>query len=163
MKWIPGFEDRYAVSANGEIWSYVGHIPRKLKPDLVKGYHRVTLFDSNKRTRMPVHRIVALTYILNPENRPQVNHIDGNKINNAAINLEWMTSKENCAHALEEGLYKTAVGEQYNRSDLTDMEVLQIRSVWEENAHTQKELANMFSTTRSNINNIVNRYTWKHI
>lgn len=79
---------------------------RVLKTDLTNmGYKRVTLWHvDQKRVRVAVHRLVAMTFVPNPENKPMVNHLDGNKINNHRTNLEWVSCSENTIHAFETGL-----------------------------------------------------------
>ena len=66
--------------------------------------YSVELWRDNKRKRVPVHRIVAMAYIPNPHDYPQVNHIDGNRKNNSVGNLEWCTASENNYHAYRTGL-----------------------------------------------------------
>lgn len=92
---VPGFEGRYAASSDGRIWSYIKN--RYLKPTCARGgYLKVLLHDSNgKRYTKLVHRIIAETFIPNPNNYPQINHKDENKHNNAVENLEWCTAKYN--------------------------------------------------------------------
>lgn len=68
------------------------------------GYMKVNLTKDNKLKGYSIHRLVALTFILNIENKPQVNHIDGNKENNFVNNLEWVTNNENQQHAIDIGL-----------------------------------------------------------
>jgi len=68
-------------------------------------YLRVTLCKDGNSELVYVHRLVAEAYIPNPENKPMVNHIDGNKQNNNVGNLEWVTGYENRLHAFELGLY----------------------------------------------------------
>ena len=70
------------------------------------GYVRMELFKDHKPKIFNVHRMVAEIFIPNPENKPFVNHIDGNKRNNCVSNLEWCTQKENIAHAFRTGLSK---------------------------------------------------------
>ena len=70
------------------------------------GYCRVSLSVNNKRTTYDVHRLVAKNFIPNPENKPQVNHKDGDKTNNCVNNLEWNTRIENMYHAYKLGLVK---------------------------------------------------------
>ena len=63
-----------------------------------KGYLRVYLYKNGKRKHHKIHRLVAKAFIPNPNNKPQVNHIDGNKQNNSITNLEWVTDEENKLH-----------------------------------------------------------------
>lgn len=94
------FDSNYKVSNYGRIFSK--RTNKILKGELTeKGYIRVAL---TEHKRYLVHCIVARTFIPNPENKPQVNHIDGNKQNNYVDNLEWCTQSENMRHALKTGL-----------------------------------------------------------
>lgn len=70
-----------------------------------KGYKQVTLYDKNKKPKtMRVHKLVALCFIPNPKNLTQINHIDGNKLNNNQNNLEWISNYDNMQHAIKNGL-----------------------------------------------------------
>lgn len=95
-KEIPGYPNYYATE-DGQIWSEKTH--KFLSQSLRGEYLRVSLFQNGKRISENVHRLVALTFIPNPNNLPQVNHIDENKINNNVKNLEWVTVKQNMNHA----------------------------------------------------------------
>ena len=98
-KEIPGYEKKYKVSNLGNVYS--NKHKRILKPYKVrKGYLRVDLFGSKfVRKHQKVHRLVAMAFIPNPDNKPQINHIDGNPANNCVTNLEWCTNDENQKHA----------------------------------------------------------------
>lgn len=98
----------YEVSSTGKIRSlrYLGH--NKVKelvahPD-AKGYLRIGLTKDGAKHTFKVHRLVAQAFIDNPENKSQVNHKDGNKVNNRADNLEWCTAHDNVVHAYQNGL-----------------------------------------------------------
>ena len=93
MKDIVGYEGKYAITRDGRVWSY----KRKkfLKPGLVRGYYQVVLCKDRKRKRYYIHRLVAQTFIPNPDNLSQVNHKDENKQNNCVENLEWCDAKYN--------------------------------------------------------------------
>lgn len=115
MKPIPGFE-LYSADKQGSIYrtSYTDKentakysLPHKLSPSYDRdGYPRVVLSVNGKTFYKKVHYLVALTFIPNPENKPWVNHIDGNKKNNKVENLEWVTPCENVRHAHRTFLHK---------------------------------------------------------
>lgn len=101
-KSIDGF-DNYAVSDDGRVINKKRGIEKALKIDRY-GYGNVALYRDGKEYHRKVHRLVAEAYIENDGNKPQVNHIDGNKLNNNVDNLEWVTCSENMKHAYETGL-----------------------------------------------------------
>lgn len=106
---IKDFEGLYEVSTFGRIKSFKHNksVGKILKPGFVgMGYVHVCLHKAGKCYGKLVHRIVAEAFIPNPDGKPEVNHIDGNKLNNHVENLEWVTSKENQNHSLELGLRK---------------------------------------------------------
>lgn len=93
---------RYQVSSHGRMIGY-GKNNRKKKGFLTpqydeKGYHRIRLYHSTGISTCKLHRLVALAFVSNPLEKPHINHIDGNKINNHYTNLEWVTRSENCKH-----------------------------------------------------------------
>lgn len=92
--WCSNIITGYDVSTCGRIKNNkTGNI---IKPDKEeKGYRRLTIRVKGKRKHYAVHRLVALAFIPNPENKPQIDHIDGDKSNNRADNLRWCTNKEN--------------------------------------------------------------------
>jgi len=97
---VLGF-DRYAVTDTGDVISYIGGSPKRLKPRIYRGYHQVVLWIDNTPYPRYVHRLVAQAFIPNPRNKPQVNHINGVKSDNRAVNLEWCTARENVIHRFE--------------------------------------------------------------
>ncbi len=107
-----------------------------------------------------IHRLVAEKYIPNPENKPQVNHKDGNKDNNHVDNLEWTTAKENKTHAVDHEL--VASGTQIVHSRLTEEDVRFIRANAKKTMKI-KDLAAKYHVSVRTISNIVNHRTWNHI
>lgn len=105
---IEGFEGLYQVSNLGRVRSYFreGTKGGIIKQFIINRYPKVHLFKDGVGKFIYTHRLVALAFIPNPENKPQINHINGNKYDNRAINLEWATSQENIQHAIDTGLRK---------------------------------------------------------
>lgn len=98
FKDVKGYEGLYQVTSWGRVYSV--NKQKFVNPQLtVKGYARVDLYNENgKRKHCKVHRLVAKAFIRNPYGKDQVNHKDGNKLNNSVTNLEWVTDAENKLH-----------------------------------------------------------------
>ena len=136
----------YDITTSGEVIN--NHNGRHVKPQMNgKGYLRVSIGGKLQF----VHRLVAEKYIPNPENKSQVNHIDGNKLNNSVDNLEWVTNLENRRHAVENDLHLK--GEKCPYAKLTASDVDFIRKHTELNA---VQLAEMFHISRSYVSSIRN-------
>ena len=144
--------DNYVITKSGDIVSLKrGNKIVKPQPN-GKGYLRVHICGEMHF----VHRLVAEKYVPNPENKPQVNHKDGNKRNNSADNLEWVTNQENRDHAVKSGLH--SCGENSN-SKLTWEAVDYIRSHPE---MTLSELGKRFNVGYRTVSDVRNNITWKH-
>ena len=129
---IKGYEGLYEVSSFGNVKSLSrnikitnrwGHDTIRLSKEKTpkkqtsnNGYLRVFLSKDNIIKPYSAHRLVAIAFIDNPENKPQVNHKDGNKLNNSIDNLEWNTQSENIKHAFKTGLLKVDSGSNDSQS-----------------------------------------------
>lgn len=130
-----GYEGRYQVSDHGRVRNSSLKVKR---PQLVNsGYLVVHLYSGGKHTRKiaTVHKLVALAFVDNPANKPEVNHRNGNKADNTAGNIEWSTRLENVTHSISTGLippdqkrqpvigFPVAGGMSINFSSLTEAEI----------------------------------------
>jgi hypothetical protein len=160
MQHINGYEGKYSISQDGKIFASPSNKRPKgcvLRPWLIgNGYEMVMLYKSKKPKKYLVHRLVAETFIPNPLGLSEVNHKDGNRLNNSIDNLEWVSSKQNKQHAISMGLYSKLCS-------LTETDVREIRRLYASGNYFQREIADMFNTTQFNVSWIVRGKGWSHI
>lgn len=166
---VVGYEGFYQVSNFGNIKRigsfkgvnklYLDNYYLKHK-DNGKGYFRVKLSVNGKIKMIMVHRIIAEAFVTRIKNKNVINHKDGNKKNNALLNLEWCTQSENCIHASKIGLLSNKKGENHPKSKLTNEDILTIRSLDVNNFFL---LAEKYNVSYSTIMRIISRKTWSHI
>lgn len=173
---IKGYEGLYSISNFGNVrsedkpftYNLCGRTGtrinkgRKLKPfiNTKANYYRVCFCVNEKREYLLVHRLVALAFVLNPDSKPCVNHKDGNKHNNAADNLEWVTYSENTQHAIDTGLMKMR-GEDNPNAIFTEQQVREMRQL--KNTMPVKDIAISYGCGPEAVRQVINNRCWKHI
>ena len=107
---------------------------------------------------LKIHRLVALAFKKNPNNYPDINHKDGNKLNNCSNNLEWCTKSQNMKHAVRTNLLTncTQKGENHNTSKHPFKKVLEIREKYSTGKYSMRQLAKEFKTSSGYISDVVN-------
>ena len=151
------FED-YGITKSGKVYSFL--TDKFLKYDTsCRGYCKVKLMDRilGKFITCQVHRLVAVQFIKNPYNLPEVNHKDGNHANNSVYNLEWCTREYNQRHALETNLYK--IEEDSPRAKLTKDQVLEIYKLAAQEKNKRK-IAKIYNVSDSLIGEIIRGVRW---
>jgi NUMOD4 motif./HNH endonuclease. len=170
---IKGFEGLYQISNLGNIKS----LPRKRYSGAGKyyiqqekimktylkscGYKSIKLkYPDGKYIHKDIHKLMAIAFIPNPDNLPQINHKNGIKTDNRIDNLEWCTPSHNAQHALNTGLKKPLQGEKHGRHILTEKEVIEIRKIKNINVI---ETAKKHGVHKDTIWCILKNKSWKHI
>lgn len=129
-----------------------------------KGYPCVSLIINGKTSFRRVHRVVAETFLPNPENKPCVNHKDRNRQNANVLNLEWVTHSENVRHSIENGgrigYTRDNSGEKNPNAILNIETVEAIRDLYFNCSYSQNKLARIFKLNQSRISKIVNKVQW---
>ena len=110
-----------------------------------------------------VHRIIPSTFIPNPENLPEVDHIDNNKENNDVTNLRWISSFKNKSRIPYESRSKNRIGSKNGNSKLTEEDVIQIRKMYESGNYTVSKLAELYNCGWTTISHIIKHETWKNV
>jgi hypothetical protein len=177
-------QSKLKIPLVGKGMQHTGEFKLILKPERElttrinnRGYNTVSF---NNTTYM-VHNLVAQGFVPNPDNKPEVNHINGNKLNNNYTNLEWVTRKENIQHAFRTGLNKAGLGTKQtyksietkqkslanlkDKSVLTEEQVIFCRSVYKPR-HSKfgaSALGRQFGISSVAMANVVNYKTYKHI
>lgn len=112
---VKGYEGFYQVSDLGNLKSNKGYKKASINQD---GYYQTTLYKNGVKRNVLVHRLVAEAFLPNPYNKPTVNHIDGNKLNNKLDNLEWATNKEQTQHAIKKLGFKSVISDKCRKRQI---------------------------------------------
>ena len=151
--------EKYCVYEDGRIVNSKTQKVLKLDKNL-SGHFRVTLCVNGVTNRSYVHRIIATAFIPNPEGKPFVNHLDGDKSNNAVSNLEWVTCKENTEHAFRTGL--RGVGMNHYSATVTDEVVHKVCQLISE-GWVRGSVLQELGIKQTLFDDIRRRKSWKHI
>lgn len=157
MTWsrVAGF-NKYSISKNGEVrHDRLGRIKKNYLNK--NGYWAVCLMrDGAGKSTVEVHRLLAKAYIPNPQNKPTVNHIDGDRSNLKLENLEWATYQENCNHGF-------SMGRRPGNDKISKDAVKKIREMYSTGRHTQEFIGRKFGVTQAQVSSIVLNKSWKNL
>ena len=168
-KQIKGFEGLYDISNKGRVRSWINKAGNKMKDPYIRkmrknyGYVYCNLKKGDKYYAKRVHRLIAIEFIPNPQNKPCVNHKNGIKDDNRIENLEWVTHRENDIHAFKTGLRESVKGEDNGHSKITEKDVIEIRDLCSNSSLTQREIGIKFGISQPVVSEIHNRRYWSHV
>lgn len=173
---FPGYESYFEITRSGRVRSIPRYVNspavaggkrmirgRELKLQSVKGYPAFLTRGAGRKTTIYVHRAIATLFVPNPDGKPHVNHIDGDKANNDPSNLEWVTHKENMRHAFATGLAhypKVGSGDKSPTAKLDWPKVRQMRKLLSA-GETQLSVARRFGVATGTVGFIARNETWK--
>ncbi|MCW6682046.1 NUMOD4 motif-containing HNH endonuclease [Aerococcaceae bacterium NML160702] len=155
-KYIEGYNERYKIYDDGRVEQLSGgEYKPKAQYDKGDGYMTVNLYKAGERHKAhTVHRLVAMHFMPTENTGLVVNHKDGDKKNNNVSNLEWVTRKENSAHAVKHGLHNSS-------ALFTDKQVIEMRYAFDNGYRNIGQLAEDYGASRNVIKGIVERKTYK--
>lgn len=162
---VVGYEGRYIVSNLGRVVSLVckGKSLKVLNPLLRSdGYSQIWLSNTNNQRCYSLHRIVAQSFLGMRDHMYQVNHIDGNKLNNCIVNLEWVTPKDNTKHAIATKLRSDYIGAHNPYSKLNDSIVVQIRECYNSGMRVV-DIATRFELNYHTVWVVCKHRRWTHL
>ena len=152
----------YLVSSKGRVFSKYSN--KILKPDISNcGYLRVDIYKNKKHKKISVHRLVAIAFINNPNNLPEVNHKDGDKTNNSVENLEWVTSSENDYHAYLTGIKSAKHGDESHLAKYKRKDVIKACELMESGEYTLPEISLLTGINIGMLYCIHDRKSWTNV
>lgn len=167
---VIGYEGLYQISNLGNIKSLDrvlknrwGNYIRKgavMALNMCNRYAAINLFVNWKFKHCKIHRLVAIAFIPNHENKPEVNHINGNRYDNRAENLEWVTTSENELHAYRTGLKKSMYGDKNPAARLSYKKVDEIKKKYSSEKISMSKLAEQYGVSKSTIFNALSNNFW---
>jgi hypothetical protein len=161
--WIKGYIGRYKIQEDGKVFSFYENGKIKImKFNLQKGYLTIALCLNSRVKRFSIHRLLFESFKGNIPINLQINHIDGNKLNNSLANLELVTPLENTRHAWRIGLSKKRLGEDTSLSKLAPSQILEIKELKKQGLF-QWQIAEKFRIHQSNVSYILSGKTWSHV
>lgn len=164
MKDVKGYEDLFAITKDGKLWSK--RTNRFLKQTISKtGYYTVATKIGGRggvTKCFKIHRLVCEAYNDNPDNKPFVNHKDGNKLNNHISNLEWCTSSENNKHSYDTKLRDIKSGIDVFNSKLSREQIEEIRSLYIPYCRVfgARSLSEKYDVSHETIHRVVNNKSY---
>lgn len=154
--WIDGDETKYSISNDGRVRN--DNTGKILITNFSKGYERINLTHNGIKKQYFIHRLVATAFILNSDNKPEVNHINGIKCCNYDYNLEWVNREENQIHAIKNGLI--TYDNLKTRNKLTDQKVIDICKLLEQNELSLTQIGKKVGCSRHVVDSILNKKTY---
>jgi len=161
---IPGYPDYFATDA-GQILSVRRGKQILMRPDKTRlGYLRVGVSNDGGRTRVLVHRLVAMAWLVKPDWATEINHIDSDKENNRPENLEWSTRSKNVKHAFDCGAMKAKRGAENAAAKLTEADVIEIKLALQNHySGMERDLGEKYGVTSVAIGHIKKGKNWAHV
>jgi hypothetical protein len=149
-------DTKYLVTEDGKVWSELSK--RFLAGGDHDGYRTVYLGSLGSKY---VHRLIAEVYLENPNNYKEINHINNDRSDNRAINLEWCTRQDNINHCIKQG--RKVIGIDHPLAKATDEIVLNMRKLYDETNMSMREIGDIYGISKSVSRLIIKRLTWKHV
>lgn len=169
-KTVESYEGIYEVSNTGKVRNIRNNPPKLMSIEISRGgYARVGLNKNNKQKHFQLHRLVASAFVPNPENKPQVNHIDENKLNNNAYNLEWCTHLENSNHGTknkrvsENQIKECKTGKPIEMLDVNGNIISTYKSIKDASRKTGINISIINDRLHGRVKSLYKGNTWRYI
>lgn len=161
MKWYDFLYSKdFRINKKGQLKNIKTGTIIKVHPDK-DGYIRTNIWINGIRRNFKIHRMIAIHFIPNPENKPQVNHKDGNKANNSISNLEWCTAGENQRHAIKTGLKCGQPGILHHHRKINENTVYKMFKLAKTKSVT--EIAKILNLKHGHVYLILRKKRWQHL